>query len=66
MESKALPPVFAVPLSKSAPESEYPDEIKVLMEYLTNNALRTESIFRRSPNAENLKSIRAKMNDRKK
>lgn len=65
MESKALPPVFAVPLSKSAPGGEYPEEIKQLMEFLTNNALRSESIFRRSPNSEHVKEIRAKMNERK-
>lgn len=65
MESKARPPVFAIPLAKSAPDSEYPEEIKSLMEFLTNHALRTESIFRRSPNSEHVKQIRAAMNDRK-
>ncbi len=65
MESKALPAVFALPLAKSAPNGEYPEEIKQLMEYLTNNGLRAESIFRRSPNAEHVKQIRASMNERK-
>ena len=65
MESKALPPVFAIPLSKSSPEGEYPEEIKSLMEYLTNHALRAESIFRRSPNSEHVKAIRAAMDNRK-
>lgn len=65
MESKALPPVFAVPLSKSSPDGEYPQGIKLLMEYLTNKCLRTESIFRRSPNILHVKEIRSAMNKRK-
>ena len=39
-------------LEISSSESDYPEEIKLLIEHLTNKGLMTEGIFRRAPNKE--------------
>ena len=44
--------VFKVSLEISSSESDYPEEIKLLIEHLTNKGLMTEGIFRRAPNKE--------------
>lgn len=48
------PRVFKTSLNISCPESDYPEEIKLLIEYITNKGLKSDSIFRRSPNKEML------------
>lgn len=63
METKKIPPVFRVSLEVSSPDSDYPEEIKELMAYLTNKGLKSESIFRRSPNKEKVDEIISLMNE---
>ena len=60
---KRRPKVFKTPLEESCPDSDYPQEIKDLMEYLTNKGLKSDGIFRRSPNKEKLEIIIQLMND---
>lgn len=64
MASDALPAVFGVALSVSCPDGSYPDEIEALIEHIKNKGLRSDSIFRRSPNAEALARLRDDMNKR--
>lgn len=45
METKKIPPVFRVSLETACPDSDYPEEIKDLMAYLTNKGLKSESIL---------------------
>ena len=65
METKKVPPVFRVSLEIACPDSDYPEEIKDLMAYLTNKGLKSESIFRRSPNKEKADEIISLMNEHK-
>lgn len=57
MDGGRRPKVFKVPLEESCPDSDYPDEIKDLMEYITNKGLKSDSIFRRAPNKEMVRCI---------
>lgn len=63
-DDKPRPVVFKVSLEKSCPDSDYPEEIKGLMEHLTNKGLKSDSIFRRSPNKEKADEIKSLMNKR--
>jgi hypothetical protein len=62
MDSDRKPKVFGVSLEESCPDSDYPQEIKDLMEYLTNKGLKSDGIFRRSPNREKLDTLIRMMN----
>lgn len=62
MDTGRTPGVFKVSLSTSCPESDYPQEIKDLMLHLTNKGLKSDSIFRKSPNKEILDVIVTLMN----
>lgn len=57
MDGGRRPKVFKVPLEESCPDSDYPEEIKALMEYLTNKGLKSDGIFRRAPNKETVRCI---------
>lgn len=48
--------IFKVSLAEYEGES-YPEEIQSLIEYLTNKGLKSDGIFRRSPNQESLSKI---------
>lgn len=63
MDSGRRPKVFKTPLEDSCPDSDYPQEIKDLMEYITNKGLKSDGIFRRSPNKEKMDKIIQLMND---
>lgn len=63
MDGNRKPKVFNTPLEESCPDSDYPQEIKDLMEYLTNKGLKSDGIFRRSPNKEKLDTIIRLMDD---
>ena len=51
--------IFGVALEVSCPDpgSDYPKEIKDLISYLSNRGLKSDGIFRKSPNKEMLESI---------
>lgn len=57
MDGGRRPRVFKVDLAESAPESDYPEEIKNLIEHITKKGLKSDGIFRRSPNKEMLDII---------
>lgn len=57
MDGGKRPRVFRVDLEQSAPESEYPEEIKKLIEHITAKGLKSDGIFRRSPNKEMLNIV---------
>lgn len=63
MDGDRKPKVFNTPLEESCPESDYPKEIKDLIEYITNKGLKSDGIFRRSPNKDKLNIIIQLMND---
>lgn len=53
MDGGKKPKIFKVSLAGYDGE-DYPEEIKSLMEHLTNKGLKSDGIFRRSPNQESL------------
>lgn len=57
MDSGRKPKVFNTPLEESCPDSDYPQEIKNLIEYITNKGLKSDGIFRRSPNKSKMDTI---------
>ena len=63
MDSGRRPKVFKTSLEESCPDSDYPQEIKDLMEYITNKGLKSDGVFRRSPNKEKMETIIQLMND---
>lgn len=56
MDTGRKPKIFKMSLKECEGE-DYPEEIKELIEYITNKGLKSDSIFRRSPNLEALNSI---------
>lgn len=63
MDCSHAPKVFKTLLEESCPDSDYPQEIKDLMEYITNKGLTSDGIFRRSPNSEKVDTIIRLIND---
>lgn len=53
MDGGKKPKIFKVSLAEYDGE-DYPEEIKSLIEHLTNKGLKSDGIFRRSPNQESL------------
>lgn len=63
MDGGKKPKIFKVSLAEYEGE-DYPKEIKALIEYLTNKGLKSDGIFRRSPNQELLCKIIAELDAR--
>ena len=56
MEGDRKPKIFNASLAEYEGE-DYPEEIKSLIEHLTNKGLKSDGIFRRAPNRESLSFI---------
>jgi hypothetical protein len=60
---KAMAPLPGVDPAAVA-NNEYPEEVKNLIKYVMDKGLRSEGIFRRSPNAAALERLREQMDTR--